>query len=84
MNDKNVAFISDKTHVPYLLSISSLGTIKYLGYQVNAGKLLFKFSPKNKTKELIDQFDLRTAPMVQPAVLFSSIELFWRTVNNER
>ena len=74
----------DKVFAPYLLAASFNGLVEFKGYQTIDGVVIWKFMPKNKSLELIDQFQTKTEPTICAKDLFEAIETFWKTVSKTR
>lgn len=82
MNDVHIE--NDKTNAPYLLALSFCGLIEFLGSYSEKGIVYWKFSPKRKAIELIDNFHTKTEPHIPSRDLFEAIETFWRQVSMAR
>jgi len=70
MENKDILEIKDLSIASYLYAISQ---IKLVGKRrLLTGELLFQFSPKNKSEELIKLYWSLKAPPIQPKILFSA------------
>jgi hypothetical protein len=71
---------NDKINAPFLLAASFNGLIQFLGNYSQNGIIYWKFSPKEKALDLIDQFRTKTEPRIPAKDLFEANEFFWRKV----
>lgn len=75
---------NDKIQAPFLLAASFNGLIKFTGSHTTNGILYWYFTPKEKAKLLIQQFNTKTEPHIPAKDLFEAIETFWKEITGLR
>lgn len=70
----------DKFYAPFLLAASFQGFIKFQGRVNNSGVLSWKFSPSDKAKKLLTQFNTKTEPRIPASDLFTAISTWWQEI----
>lgn len=75
---------NDKIYCPYLLGCSYSSLIKFEGSYLQNNILYFKFSPRSKALELIDQLQTKTEPRIPAKDLFDAISAFWKKISASR
>lgn len=83
-NFEDVLIENDKIHCPFLLAASFNGLIKFTGSYIQNNILYWYFTPKDKAKLLIQQFNTKTEPHIPAKDLFEAIDTFWKQVNESR
>lgn len=80
LENRNTHIENDKTYCPYLLGCSFNGLLKFEGSVLDKQVLYFRFTPKEKALELIDQLQTKTEPHIPAKDLFEAISTFWRKI----
>ena len=79
-----IHFEKDKIQAPFLLAASFVGLIDYLGSDESTGVLHWKFAPKNKADELLDQLRTKRDPYIPARDLFDAIETWLKQIAKMR
>lgn len=77
-NDTHIE--NDKIRAPFLLAASFCGLVQFVGNFVQDGVLYWKFTPKDKALQLIDQLNTKTEPHIPSSDLFTAITFFWEKI----
>lgn len=74
----------DKINAPFLLAASFNGIIQFAGSYVISGILYWKFTPKTKVQNLLEQLRTKTEPHIPAKDLFEATEAFWQQLSKAR
>lgn len=85
MKDIDELYIeNDKINAPFLLAASFNGFVQFAGSDIKNGILYWKFTPKDKVQNLLEQLKTKTEPHIPAKDLFEATEAFWQQVSKAR
>ncbi|HCC41851.1 TPA: hypothetical protein DEP93_00040 [candidate division WWE3 bacterium] len=80
MEEKSNFITNDKRYSPFLFACSMNGYLVYIREFTQHKTIYFEFSPREKAKQLIDQFEVKNPLCIPERDLFDAIEYFWKKV----
>lgn len=81
---ENIYIENDKISAPFLLAASFNGLVSFMGSFIKNGVLYWKFSPKEKCFNLLDQLRTKTEPHIPSKDLFEATDTWWEQVYKAR